>query len=155
MKRGDDKISQDEHLFKFNLQVNYPALFKFIQSLIFFLNTLDQGTTTRYYKQLQCPLTAKNIPIVKTMIIWIHLRQDCQLKKDFVPVIKQVHACKSMIAPEIFYLEFIIIKQSWDDKRCYNITNYHPCFQLFHLSNISNIYWLDICNFWTQNIPLR
>ena len=37
IQRVDDNIAHVENLIKSNVQVRYPALFKFIQSLVFFL----------------------------------------------------------------------------------------------------------------------
>ena len=65
----NDNIYYVGHLVKFNLHVRYPALFEFIQSLVFFLSPIDQGTITRVYKQIQRLLTANNILIFETMII--------------------------------------------------------------------------------------
>ena len=74
MQRGDDKIYHVEHIIKWNLQVSYPALFKLIQSILFFLNHFDQGNISRVQKQLQIPLTTNNILILNTIIIGIPLK---------------------------------------------------------------------------------
>ena len=69
MQRGNENISHVEHLVRCNLWVRYPNLFKFIQSLVFFLNNLDQGTTKRVYKQPQLPLKTNNILTFDTIIV--------------------------------------------------------------------------------------
>ena len=69
MKIDENKIAHVEHLVKLNIQVCYPALSKFIQRHVFFLNPLDQVTISIVYKQLQRPFAAINILIVDTMII--------------------------------------------------------------------------------------
>ena len=69
MKIDENKIAHVEHLVKLNIQVCYPALSKFIQRHVFFLNPLDQGTISRVHKQLQSQFTTKNILMAETMTI--------------------------------------------------------------------------------------
>ena len=121
MQRGDDNIARVEYLVKCNLQLRYPALFNFIQSLIFFLNTLDKGTNASVNKQLQRQFTANNILSIDKMIMVIPLNQCLILKVDLGPVLENVHAYCSMIDLAIFYLEGILVNQIYDNKWCHHI----------------------------------
>ena len=121
VQRGDDNIDHVKHIVKFNLQIRYPALFRFIQIIVWFFNTFDQGTIAIVHKQLQRPFAPNNILIIEKIIIGIPLKWYLLLKVYLVPLLKQVHACCIKINPEIFYLEGILINKIWYNKRCHCI----------------------------------
>ena len=99
IQRGNENIAKFEHILKWNLQVCYPALFKSIQSIIFYLHPIDQGTISRVHKQLQSLFKTNNTLIVDILIIWIPLKGDLLLKGYLGPVIKQVYVCCVTIYP--------------------------------------------------------